>query len=84
MILHMIQHVCHIRDQYLGHSQTDPLVEQSSGTTLLDELLSAVKEASPMLTEYTHITQVIQQCHNSHTPLILHTSSHSPSMSRCS
>jgi hypothetical protein len=35
-----------------------------SGTTLLAGLLSAGKDASPMLPECTHITQVIQQCHN--------------------
>lgn len=35
-----------------------------SGTTLLAGLLSAGKEASPMLPECTHITQVIQQFHN--------------------
>lgn len=35
-----------------------------SGTTLLAGLLSAGKEASPMLPECTYITQVIQQFHN--------------------
>lgn len=35
-----------------------------SGTTLLAGLLSAAKEASPMLPECTYITQIIQHFHN--------------------
>jgi hypothetical protein len=35
-----------------------------SGTTLLSGLLSAGKEASPMLPECTYITQIIQRYHD--------------------
>ena len=35
-----------------------------SGTMLLAGLLSAGKEASPMLPESTYFTQIIQHCHS--------------------
>lgn len=51
---------------YIGKNKTNVLVigAPRSGTTLLAGLLSAGKEASPMLPECTFITQIIQQFHN--------------------